>query len=312
MSAMKGILRKARRALRHPAKVPRVLFEKLDYKFKDAFLWESNFGRLPEPRVRGAVAHEPQMQEQLVAELRQSGFSVTDYRVEVEDFRGYLQRAGYAQHYPDYYDRGRAPNFIEKALEHYLAAKLLALSLDDLLLDIASARSPAADIYRRLYACRAYSQDLTFPPGLHDNTIGGNAAELPLPDGFATKMALHCSFEHFEGETDIRFLQEAGRVLRPGGELCILPLYLHPQYAIQTDPAMLPRAGSRFEPDAVLYAARGFRNRHGRFYDVPHLISRVRKHLNGLGLKIFVVQNEKEVEPSCYLKFAALFEKPPG
>jgi len=62
--------------------------------------------------------------------------------------------------------------------------------------------------------------------GFNGNTIGGNATDMLITDGVATKMALHCSFEHFEGDEDIRFIKEADKVLRGEGKMCILPLYL--------------------------------------------------------------------------------------
>jgi hypothetical protein len=59
----------------------------------------------------------------------------------------------------------------------------------------------------------------------------------------------------------------------------------------------------------VLYGARGWRNRHGRFYDVAHLTTRIRENLGPLRLTLYVVSNEKEMDPSCYMKFVALFER---
>jgi hypothetical protein len=38
--------------------------------------------------------------------------------------------------------------------------------------------------------------------------VGSDAAAMPLEDAFADRMALHCSFEHFEGR-DNRFVAEA-------------------------------------------------------------------------------------------------------
>ncbi len=132
---------------------------------------------------------------------------------------------------------------------------------------------------------------------------------MPLPAGFASKMGLHCSFEHFEGESDIKFIADAHRLLRERGRCCIVPLYLLTEYAIQTDPTCLPRGAIGFEPDAVLYCAKGYRNRHGRFYSVAKLASRIRNNLRDLSLTIHAIQNEKEVDPSCYVKFVALLEK---
>ena len=84
--------------------------------------------------------------------------------------------------------------------------------------------------------------------GISDNVIGGYvAANMPLEDGFATKMGLHCSFEHFEGDADMRFIGEASRVLETAVRLCIVPLHLFNTYAIQTDISVLPE-GMEFGP----------------------------------------------------------------
>jgi len=80
-------------------------------------------------------------------------------------------------------------------------------------------------------------------------------------------------------------------------------------HAIQTDPPFLPKGGLFFEKDAVLYCAKGYKNRHGRFYDPKHLKSRIKDNLGDFGLTIFWVKNEKEIDSSCYLKFIDLFEK---
>ena len=122
---------------------------------------------------------------------------------------------------------------------------------DDVFVDIASCSSPFADIVERLDNCIAYRQDLDFPPGVNGRTIGGSAEHLPIADGFFSRMTLHCSFEHFEGDADIGFVKEAGRVLRPGGAACILPLYVSEIFHNLTDPGdrktatLLRRRGGR-------------------------------------------------------------------
>jgi len=273
-----------------------------------ALLWRSRFARLRDPKVASAVPHDPQVQGTIREELIRNGFDVRNWQIDPAEYREYLKRAGYHA-FSDYYAGGVSPNFTEKSLEHFLATKLLNLTQDDVYIDIANDNSPTPEIYRELYGCRTYRQDLWFPEGIHGNTIGGDASHLPVEDGFATKLALHCSLEHFEGDSDSAFMREAGRVLRAGGRLCTIPLYLFDRYATQTDPMVLPREGIPFESDAVLYGVRNWGNRHGRFYDVPHLITRVRNNLDWARLTIYFIENEKEVDPSCYVKFAALIEK---
>lgn len=240
--------------------------------------------------------------------LRAAGFPVEEISVDVDDFWRWVGEANYPQgSYADA-DYGRHV-FSRKALEHYIATKLLQISSGDVYIDVASALSPCPDIIQRLYGCRVYRQDLIYPAGIHDNVIGSNAAAMPVPPSFASKMALHCSFEHFEGNCDTGFIREASRVLKPGGKMCIVPLYLFREYAIQTDPATWLPERPRFEPDATLYLARGFGNRWARFYDVQHFINRVVSNLNDLRLSVFFVRNDKDVHPSCTIKFVALFEK---
>jgi hypothetical protein len=284
------------------------LFDDATRRLKRGIIWHYNYACLRKPKVRRRLVVERRAQEEIAEELKRSGIDVRDYHIDVPDYRRYIQHAEY-QRFPEYYEGGTGAGFVEKSLEHYLAAKMLALGEGDVYIDIANCTSPAPEIYHALYGCTVYRQDLTFPEGVHGNSIGGDAGEMPVEDGFATKMALHCSFEHFEGDADIRFTREAGRVLKMGGRLCILPLYFAPQYAIQTNPAHLPIGGQEFDSDAVLYCAKTHDTRHGRHYDVGHFLSRVVGNVGGLALTMYVVKNAHEVDPSCYVYFAGVFEK---
>jgi len=122
-------------------------------------------------------------------------------------------------------------------------------------------------------------------------------------------MALHCSFEHFEQDSDIKFIKEANRVIRRSGKLCILPLYLFNRYAMQLDPLVALRNKVPLEKDCILYFTVGYGNRPSLFYYFSHLITRIRDNLTDLKLTIYVVKNEKDINQFCYIKFIALFEK---
>jgi SAM-dependent methyltransferase len=242
--------------------------------------------------------------------LNEAGIAVDDLKIDVEDYRRWIERASYPPQCYKESDYGR-PIFSQKTLEHYVACKMLDIKKGDVYIDIAAALSPLPDMLPRLYGCQSYRQDLVYPAGTHGMVIGGNAAALPVPDEFADHMALHCSYEHFENESDIEFIKEANRVLKPGGKLCIVPLYMYTEYAIQTDIQEWPvLARPDFEQDAVVFLADGFSNRWGRFYDVKHFMDRVVKNLDKLKLSLFFITNEKEVHPTVSTKFVALFEKP--
>ena len=294
-------------SLTRPNKVLKFMIAKL----KGALLWDYYYRSVPGLKLEASIPYDdPKIQQEVIEVLKRSGYDVRRYKIDVGDFRRYLELANYAD-FPDYYRGGRHRNFLEKSLEHYLATKFLDLSKDDVYIDVANAGSPVPEIYHQLFSCSVYRQDLSFPQGINNEVIGGDAAEMPVPDGFASKMALHCSFEHFENGSDIGFIREASRVLQTAGRLFIAPLYLFNEYAFQTDPIVLPRGSNLFDPQAVVYCARGYGNRHGRFYNVAQLTSRIRNNLGPLRLTIHVVQNEKEVDPRCYVKFVALLEKRP-
>lgn len=260
---------------------------------------------LREPKHPGGISYNPEIIRNVINSLKSLGYEVQDYHIDVADYRAYFEQAAYKEKYPNYYDF----NLPEKSLEHYIAAKLLELGPEDVYIDIASEGSPVPEIYQRLYGCTTYRQDLSYPPGLNNRMIGGNAADMPVPNGFASKMALHCSFEHFENESDINFIKEVGRVLKPGGSVCIVPFYLHDKYAILTDPNVAVPQKVQFEEDAILYCDPTWKNRHGRFYDPVHLYERIHKQLNGMKMTIYKIMNAREVNSSCYVEFAGLISK---
>ncbi len=267
--------------------------------------FDTCFSQIREPKTTGWITHDKS--DIICQQLKTLGIDVYDYEINVDEYHQYFQHARYLEDFPDYYSFNRA----EKTLEHYLAAKLLKLNSEDIYIDIASETGTVPKIYAKVFGAKTYAQDLNHPPGLNGNIIGGNAADMPLPNEFATKMALHCSFEHFEDDSDIGFVKEASRVLKRGGAVSILPLYLFDEYAIQTDPVTaISTGGVNFEEDAVVYCVSGFNNRHGRFYDPQHLVERICRNLNGLNLKIYRIKNAQQVDHSCYIKFAAVLEKP--
>ena len=269
-------------------------------------LWR--YSQLPSPRRNGPVRCTEAIYDAVERQLVEAEFDVRSYSVDSERYETYLRAADYDQ-YADYYAKPGSGSFAEKSLEHFIAADLLKLQPEETYIDIANDHSPTPDIYHRLFGCKTYAQDLRFPTGMHGDRIGGDAAELPLPEGFVDAMALHCSFEHFEGDSDMRFIRECERILRPGGRVCILPLYLFHEYAIQTDPMALPPGGIEFDHGATIHCARGYNNRHGRFYDAAHLNERVRRRLGDLRLTIYVVRNAGEIDASCYVRYVALIEK---
>lgn len=231
-----------------------------------------------------------------------SGIEIIPYKINPNDFQKWLKDADFPENYRNSYGNV----FIEKALEHYVGAQFLELQKGDVLIDVASAGSPWFEMAERMYGCTAYALDLAFPEGINDKKIGADATRMPLPEGFATKMALHCAYEMFEGDADIRLLPEAERVLQK--KMVILPLYMHNFYFADSSP-LTDRRGVNYQGAERVWRDDGHRVRFSRKYSVNVFLDRVVKNLSGFKLKVYYIENEKEVSPACYLKFAGVFEK---
>lgn len=241
--------------------------------------------------------------------LQERDVRVTPFVIEDTSFAQYMQRVGSYHGYPGYREEFRE-KLLKKALQHYCAFELLHLSGDDIYIDVASSNSPVPEIAEELYHCRVYRQDMRYPAGIHGNVIGSDAASIPLPDGFCTALGLHCSYEHFEGDSDSLFIREAFRIMKPGGRLCIVPCYLSEEYYILTDPEMWLKRG--YIPDFDSRATLLFKNLlniHGRFYDPSAFMERVSACSEGMRMNICKIEIMPDSNLSEYPRFAALLVK---
>lgn len=245
--------------------------------------------------------------EDITPALADLGIEVRPHRIDVDRFWRWIETCGYRQ--LPYFDGGNRRHATEKWLEHFVSLELTSPQSGERLVDIASAASPFPEVVREHHGLEAFRQDIAYPNGVSGDQIGGNAASMPVEDGFADIMTLHCSFEHFEGDSDSRFIREAGRVLRPGGRLCILPFYTHRWYSIQSDPAAWRSHQVRFEPEALVCLARDWGEPHGRSYDPDRFMSRIVPYLGDLQLVVYAIENYPEVHPESYLKFALLLTR---
>ena len=250
--------------------------------------------------------YPPSRHDVVRANLLAAGVPVEPYRLDLAAFERYLRQASY----PEAYRRNFGDLFVEKALEHHVSLELVGRAeRPELAIDIASCDSPFPEISKSWTGIETYRQDLGYPAGVHDMTVGGSADDLPFADASFTQMTLHCSFEHFEGEADSRFIREAARTLRRGGRLCILPLYLSDVFHNLTDPGV-DRGALFFDDGAAIAEVTGWNNRFGRVYDVERLRARVLRPAEGAFTPtLFFVENETDVAPVCYLKFVLLLTR---
>jgi SAM-dependent methyltransferase len=262
--------------------------------------------RIPNPVVKSWPVVTTQSCDQIARNLKRCGIATEELVAPASLYASYLRAADYPHYYPDYYIK----NLPEKSFEHFFVTHFLGLNASDVFLDIASEGSPLPDIVPRFFGCETYAQDIMYQRGICGNRIGGDACNMPVNDGFATVAALTCSLEHFEGDSDTRLFEELGRVLRPGGRVCVLPLYLYSQPITVTDPVYSTSTEVQFDPEATVYCARGWGNRHGRHYSAESLVKRILEPTARLfKFQVFYLQQLAEVHPSLYAHFALLAER---
>ncbi|MBV8713479.1 MAG: methyltransferase type 11, partial [Chloroflexi bacterium] len=116
-------------------------------------------------------------------------------------------------------------------------------------------------------------------------------------------------FEHFEGTADSDFIREAWRVLRPGGVLCILPLFMSERFSVMSDP-LVDRRGITWDAGAEVVEIPWWHNRFGRLYDAEALQSRVLAPGAAFDRLVYQVVNPYEVHPSVCMHFILVLYKP--
>lgn len=252
------------------------------------------------------ITYAPEENEQLLSGLNDYGIPTERVEITANEYENYLSAAGYRKKYPDYYPE----NFYEKTFEHFLALKLLDPQKKDIFIDIGAEHSPHAEIFSRLRGCHGYMQDIMMKPGISGNKIGCDASAIPVRDSFFSSILAACAIEHFENESDIRFMTEVSRILKTGGRILILPLYLHEYPFYATDPVSSVPGEVRFAEDIKIHCVKDWGNRQGRFYSPRTLHDRlIGPHRQTMDFKVIHVNNFQRIHPSVYCRFALLGEK---
>lgn len=230
--------------------------------------------------------------EEIREELLKLGVTVEDVYIEISDFEQWLQE------YPEIklnYENMEDVH-IEKCLEHYLSYRYLSMASSEVFIDVAAAGSPYSDILRNRLGIKSYRLDLCYPKGIHGHNIGADAGHTALPSNFASSLALHCAYECFMGDADIRFVREASRLLKPNGRYLIVPLYLDATYFISTSP-YCDQKKVIIDPEALrVWRDDGYRVPFSRHYSPKAFFERIYSKIpNDMIGKIYFIRNLSDV-----------------
>jgi len=213
--------------------------------------------------------------KQLVAQFRSLHIPIEDKTIDVADFMRWME--DFRELTDRYQKMGNV--CIEKCLEHYLAAALLGLKPGDNYIDVAGSASNFAEILRKR-GINAYKLDIAYPKGIHGIQIGADAGNTQLADRSIQGMSLQCAFECFEGDADIRFIQEGQRILKPGGRVVITPLYVDSIYHNITS-SLCDQSQIRFDDGALkVWRDDQYKAPFSRHYSPQAFRDRILKQIN--------------------------------
>lgn len=215
------------------------------------------------------------------------GAPVQPFNVDLRAFSAFMRR----------YHDARAYIHVGKKLEYFISEQMLQFTQNEIYVDVASQDCPFAYYVNRLYGTRAYRQDLYYlKPSAYD--LVGDACKLPFAEGQVAKISLHNSLEHFVDDSDSRFIEEAQRILAPGGLMVVTPLDIAEKYSEDTEAGWIDDRGVKhLWSEGAQFA---------RTYDPEQFKRRVLDHCPGMRCTVYQASEVDEVYKPYYF---AMFEK---
>ena len=281
-------------------------FKARSFKKKEA--WKNNLNNKPFPKTDWLKHHA-----EILSVCEKFNVPVRDFKVEKLKFEEFKKKyklpplSLYAFSVRE-----------KKLMEHFISFELLGFKEGDIYVDIASENSPMPLLVEKIENVEVFSQDLTYPPGVHGRLIGSSADCLPVADNWIDKASLQCAFEHFQGEIDQKFVQEISRKLKPGGRCVIVPLYTSDIFMNIYDPIIYEDWSEKNADDgSEVFAEIELGGHFERVYS-PDALSRI--FISDIGLAYTIVrvvgkesaiadQSAHSLETVSRIRYALLIEK---
>lgn len=251
--------------------------------------------------------------ESIERDLAAFGVTVQDYAPSPAGFHAFQADAWFPT---DYHGGIWGGVWNEKLLEHWIASERLGLmdfGAADVYVDVAAATSPWARSLHERKGLAAFAIDIEEVDPAYRHLpyyLVEDATRTSFPDASVRGISLHCAYEMFMGDDDIRFLHEAARILAPGGKAIILPLYMHAHYCAYSTAEYFGKGHS--DPTAKEYirlSCSGVPS--SRKYDAAKLKHRVLETVESLGMRyrLLALRNKVELGNGIYCHFIFEIER---
>lgn len=122
-----------------------------------------------------------------------------------------------------FYKKGKWKRYDRKICEYWLAYHLTGLAGGDnnfVYIDGAGSSSPWVKWLRENIKCQAFTVDIAEPMPEVEYYVKSDITHMPFKDGSVDAISLQSALETFPEDVDIRFINEAYRVLKSGGGYC--------------------------------------------------------------------------------------------
>jgi len=278
--------------------------------------WSELCYRLARFRTKSVeIYRNPTAEEYLLIEneLLSMGMSIRELDVSSSGYLSFLQKFPFPS---DYHGGMNTGYWHEKIFEHYVSYVLLEMNSygpNDSYLDVAAGGSPWARILRDTQGIDAYAIDLVIRPQVRGLSYyrEEDATCTSFSASSMRGISLHCAYEMFGGDSDMRAIDEFSRILKPGGSVIIVPLYLHTHYCCYSSPECWGKGYA--DSGAKEYVRRDSRNiPTSRKYDPLRLKERVLNRAVRAGLEpcIYQLRGQQDISPEIYCHFVLAFRKP--
>ncbi|WP_431280862.1 methyltransferase domain-containing protein [Humitalea sp. 24SJ18S-53] len=240
--------------------------------------------------------------EDLLKVIRdQRTIPLAEKSIDLREFEKFCKKSDYEGRYASYVSQFKK-NLRSKQMEHFLSLQSVNVNGTGIYLNAAASSSPFSDISVRGGSAKScYQQDMNYQPGRTKNRIGSNSRTIPLPRQSLDGIFLHNAWQHFEGMSDFATLIEARRLLRPGGQICIIPIMLRSRMEIVTSPSAwytksrLTPEEPAFDPRCTLVIDESVVQRQIKYYDPENLLQELAL-VEGMSFEFIYFENYKEAK----------------